>query len=281
MKLSIITINYNNRAGLQKTIDSVICQTWRDFEWIVIDGGSTDGSKELIEKYHEHFSYWCSKPDKGIYNAMNKGVKHASGQYVNFLNSGDIYYSPNVLEDIFSHNLWGRIIVGHTVYMTDNAKFVYSRVYRENLVLHLYTKTISHQSSFIQRSLLFDFPYDEKLIIVSDWKFWIQTIVLRDITCQMIDTIVVVQEPYGLSSIKGDILQTERKIVLDELIPHSFQSLLAEYHNLRQSIIFRRVMYLKRNHAFLYCIVRMFLSVLLLLVGVNNKRLIEEENFPL
>ena len=77
MKLSIITINYNNKAGLQKTIDSVVAQTWRDFEWIIIDGGSTDGSKELIEQYQQHFAYWCSEPDKGVYNAMNKGIDKA------------------------------------------------------------------------------------------------------------------------------------------------------------------------------------------------------------
>ena len=93
MKLSIITVNYNNKAGLQKTIDSVVCQTWRDFEWIVIDGGSTDGSKELIEQYQQHFAYWCSEPDKGVYNAMNKGISKAKGEYLNFMNSGDCFYN--------------------------------------------------------------------------------------------------------------------------------------------------------------------------------------------
>ena len=85
MKLSIITVNLNNREGLQKTIDSVVNQTFRDFEWIVIDGGSTDGSKELIEQYADHFAYWVSEPDKGIYNAMNKGIKVAKGEYLQFL----------------------------------------------------------------------------------------------------------------------------------------------------------------------------------------------------
>ena len=80
MKLSIITVNYNNREGLQRTIDSVVSQTFRDFEWIVIDGGSTDGSKELIKQYADHFSYWVSEPDKGIYNAMNKGILKATGE---------------------------------------------------------------------------------------------------------------------------------------------------------------------------------------------------------
>ncbi len=92
MKLSIITVNLNNKDGLQKTIDSVISQTFKDFEWIVIDGGSTDGSKELIEKYSDYISYWVSEPDKGIYNAMNKGIKVAKGDYLEFLNSGDIFF---------------------------------------------------------------------------------------------------------------------------------------------------------------------------------------------
>ena len=92
MKLSIITINLNNREGLQKTIESVISQTFRDFEWIVIDGGSTDGSAELIKQYAAHFAYWVSESDKGIYNAMNKGIRQAKGEWLQFLNSGDQLY---------------------------------------------------------------------------------------------------------------------------------------------------------------------------------------------
>ena len=94
----IITINYNNVDGLRKTINSVISQTFRDFEWIVIDGGSTDGSKDLINQYVEYFSYSISEPDSGVYNAMNKGIKVAHGEYFIFLNSGDYFYDKNVLE---------------------------------------------------------------------------------------------------------------------------------------------------------------------------------------
>ena len=82
MKLSIITINYNNRDGLQKTIESVVSQSFKDFEWIVIDGGSNDGSRELIERYAESISYWVSEPDNGIYNAMNKGIRVSKGDYL-------------------------------------------------------------------------------------------------------------------------------------------------------------------------------------------------------
>ena len=93
MKLSIITVNLNNRDGLQRTIDSVVSQTFTDYEWIVIDGGSTDGSRELIGQHQDRFAYWCSEPDKGIYNAMNKGIAHAKGEWLQFLNSGAWLYS--------------------------------------------------------------------------------------------------------------------------------------------------------------------------------------------
>ena len=98
MKLSIITINYNNQEGLKKTIESVVSQTMRDFEWIVIDGGSTDGGKEIIEQNKQCLDYWCSEPDKGIYHAMNKGIRASHGDYLMFLNSGDSLYDNKVIE---------------------------------------------------------------------------------------------------------------------------------------------------------------------------------------
>ena len=97
-KLSIITINLNNAEGLRKTIPSVISQTYCDFEYIVIDGGSTDGSVDVIKKYADKLSYWVSEPDAGIYNAMNKGIRKAGGEYCQFLNSGDWLVAPDVTE---------------------------------------------------------------------------------------------------------------------------------------------------------------------------------------
>ena len=115
MKLSIITINFNNRNGLEKTIESVTSQTCKDFEWIIIDGGSTDGSRELVEKKQKYITYWCSEPDSGIYNAMNKGIKKAKGDYCFFLNSGDRLHDKDVMmnvlgeldgTDFVSGNVW-------------------------------------------------------------------------------------------------------------------------------------------------------------------------------
>ena len=101
MKLSIITINLNNASGLEKTIQSVINQTYKDFEFIVIDGASTDGSVEVIKKYSSGINYWVSESDTGIYNAMNKGIRKAQGEYCLFLNSADYLFSPNLISAVY------------------------------------------------------------------------------------------------------------------------------------------------------------------------------------
>jgi len=101
-KLSIITVNLNNAEGLRKTIESVVSQTYTDYEYIIIDGGSTDGCVEIIKQYEDKITYWVSEPDKGIYNAMNKGILKAKGEYCQFLNSGDWLIKESILHDIFS-----------------------------------------------------------------------------------------------------------------------------------------------------------------------------------
>ena len=98
MKLSIITINYNHKEGLLKTIKSVVNQTYHDIEYIVIDGGSTDGSKEYIESKQEYINQWVSEKDHGVYNAMNKAIRMAQGEYCIFMNSGDHFFSSQSLE---------------------------------------------------------------------------------------------------------------------------------------------------------------------------------------
>lgn len=101
--ITIITVNFNDKVGLERTIKNVANQTWKKFEYIIIDGGSSDGSKDIIEKYKDNFDYWVSEPDKGIYNAMNKAIERANGTYLLFLNSGDEFDSLNILEE--SHDL--------------------------------------------------------------------------------------------------------------------------------------------------------------------------------
>ena len=112
MKYSIITVNYNNKEGLRRTIESVIHQTFHDYEFIIIDGGSTDGSMDVLKEYDAQINYWVSEPDSGIYNAMNKGIAKAKGEYLNFMNSGDCFYTADVLEKVSLYNSNADFIVG-------------------------------------------------------------------------------------------------------------------------------------------------------------------------
>lgn len=227
MKLSIITINLNNVSGLKKTIDSVVSQSFGDFEWIVIDGGSTDGSKELIEEYSSHFAFWISEPDSGIYNAMNKGVTHANGEYCQFLNSGDCFYDSNSLELVFINSVCGDIIYGDMQVERDGGLERIIR-YEDNLsFVNLVNRSISHPSSFIRRELLQASPYNEDMKIVSDWEFFIK-MALADKTFVHIPVVVTRFDLSGISAIDAELNEKERKAVTSSLLPRTISNSCVE-----------------------------------------------------
>ena len=214
MKLSIITINYNNKDGLEKTIKSVICQSFKDYEYIIIDGGSTDGSVEVIEKYKANINYWVSEKDNGIYHAMNKGVKVANGDYCLFMNSSDTIYKNTTLQEAFGLDFKEDIIYGH--FMSEGKL----RVPVEKItMLNLLTHTLGHQSTFIKRSLLNKNPYDENLKIVSDWKFFFQELIFNNVSYRRIDTIIADFDTNGVSMNNQDKLKKERDEELKRLLP--------------------------------------------------------------
>ena len=225
MKLSIITINYNNCAGLQKTIDSVIAQTWRDFEWIVIDGGSTDGSKELIEKYKEHFAFWCSEPDKGIYNAMNKGIIHATSDYLQFLNSGDNLTDERVVGEFVEKEWEEDVIAGDVLF--DN-KIVKHHIDDKDFDFdYMYNGAFCHQATYIKRKLFAQYGmYDESLRIVSDWKFLFEVLIIHGVTYRHWERTVAIFYTNGIS-----FSNEYRPMLLDERA-----KVLSQYRRITQSI---------------------------------------------
>src|SRR5659263_50658 len=117
MKVSIITVNLNNDDGLPKTIESILSQSFIDYEYLIIDGGSTDNSLDILIKYANRITYWVSEPDKGIYNAMNKGIAHATGEWIIFMNSGDVFRNDEVLANVFKSDIEAQtqIIYGNTL----------------------------------------------------------------------------------------------------------------------------------------------------------------------
>ncbi len=220
MKLSIITVNLNNRAGLQKTIESIITQTFKDYEWIVIDGGSIDGSKELIEHYSDYISYWVSEPDKGIYNAMNKGILMAKGDYILFINSGDWLCNDTALERCLSHGLSADIAYGELYFVDNDGNYVKSRFPKQVSVYYLYHYSLGHNASFIKRTLLQNEPYDEQYSIVSDWAFFLKQ-ALNGRHFEYLDEVVSCFDTTGISSTQSSLVSEERQHVINSLIPET------------------------------------------------------------
>lgn len=231
MTLSIITINYNNCDGLQKTIDSVLAQTWKDFEWIIIDGGSTDGSRELIEQDQEHFAYWCSEPDKGVYNAMNKGIAKAKGEYINFMNSGDTFYEAETLGKVFAVERKADVMYGDWVEVhkdQDNPKGFSEK----GLYATLWQQNICHQATFIRAQLLSDENYDEDMHLLADWK-WNTKKILGGVRFQHLDVCVCRYDTQGMSSKWDDIYWKERNEII-ALYPDYMQNAVANLDSLTQ-----------------------------------------------
>lgn len=215
MRLSIITVTYNNSIGLERTIKSIINQTCRDFEYIIVDGDSTDNSVNIIKEYESHISQWVSEPDSGIYNAMNKAVKMAIGDYCLFLNAGDELYSCTTIEELYKIDFHEDFVEGRE-YDAD-IKRLRSRPQEPTLAFYLFCGNNRHQSSLIKRSMLLQYPYDEKLRIVSDLKFNIESIIIRNCSYKYINVIIANYEGGGISRTVN--YKDERIAIFEDLFP--------------------------------------------------------------
>ena len=220
MKYSIITVNFNNKEGLRKTIESVIHQTFRDFEFIIIDGGSTDGSVDVLKEYNSQINYWVSEPDGGIYQGMNKGIRKATGDYLNFMNSGDCFYNEQVLQHVSDLHLTSDIIVGHDFHYNSKTQQGFSTILPPRIsMLTFYVQTLPHQSTFFKRKLFCDTLYDESLRIVADIKFYIQKICVEGCSVEKIDEIVCKREPDGISKSHNERRIAEHQATIAEFLP--------------------------------------------------------------
>ena len=231
--LSIITINLNNATGLIKTLESVVNQNFTDFEYIIIDGGSIDGSVELIKEYAKKISFWMTEPDKGIYNAMNKGILKATGEYCLFLNSGDWLVDENVVFDFIKHTYSEDIVAGniHTIDESGNYKIYESP---NDLTLDFfYFANLPHQATFIKRELFQKFGlYDEDYKILSDTDFIIRALSCPGCSYKHFDRVVSHFDTNGISSQQSlnEIAKDERESILNKspLIHRSFKKILTE-----------------------------------------------------
>ena len=234
MKLSIVTINRNNAAGLEKTLQSVASQTCKEFEYIVIDGASTDESVEVIKRYESQFAHlkWVSEPDKGIYNAMNKGIRMATGDFIQILNSADCLATPEVTGKMLAElERQGEpsILYGNMVKCFPDGRKMVDKCFagQEITMLGMFTGTLNHDPAYIRRELFEKYGYyDETLKIVSDWKWYLQTIIISGEKPQYVDMNVTLFDMTGISETNKELDKLERKQVLGQLFP---KAILADY----------------------------------------------------
>ena len=282
IKLSIITINYNDAIGLKKTLDSVASQTYPHIQHIIVDGGSTDGSVEILEAYPQplpkrrgeitegkfptqnpaHKVLWVSEKDKGIYNAMNKGIRMATGDYIEILNSGDMLFDAHVtqrmtehLEQINSqHEEPIGILYGNIIKVNAVGEVVGRSGYTEYSLRQFYSSTLNHDCAYIRKDLFEEYGlYDENLKIVSDWKWYLQAIGLGRVKPEYVDIDVTIFDDGGISETNLALRNKERRQVLEELLPpavlwdydtHAFE--MEQMNRLRRWKLYPLVYFMER-----------------------------------
>lgn len=282
MKLSIITITYNNLAGLRKTAESVLAQTVADFEWIIVDGASTDGTKEYLDSIKARYVldqadaadnlqtckftnlHIVSEPDSGIYNAMNKGIRLAHGEYIQILNAGDCLAAADVTERMLAA-LAERtahekrpldILYGNMLKVDAEGKLIGKSGYTEYSLRQFYSSTLNHDCAYIRRALFNDDQYglyDENLRIVSDWKWYLQAIGLGNVRPVYVDIDVTLFDGGGISETNLTLRNQERRHVLEEVLPpavlwdydhHAFE--MEQMNRLRRHHLYPLVYFMER-----------------------------------
>ncbi len=238
--LSIITINYNNLDGLKRTVRSVLDQSYTNYEYIIVDGDSTDGSKEFISENTDHFRCWVSESDNGIYNAMNKGIDMAQGQYFLFLNSGDTLNGKDALNEFIGHKEFGGDIV-YGDYKFDNGH----KVYADHLTPYYFVRTsLPHQSTLFKRRV-FDImgKYDESYRIISDRVFFTASYLSEKFEFRHIRYPLV---HFDLKGLSNDMEYRNQKLAEDDrMFRELFGIYYEDYMSMRQM---ERDLYLARRN---------------------------------
>ena len=256
MKLSIITVNRNNSKGLEKTINSVFIQSFSDFEHLVIDGASTDNSVEIIKEFEAKTAYnfsWISEPDSGVYEAMNKGIKMAKGEYLLFLNSGDYFVDNNVLNDVFSLNNCSADLICARCNVSDKGTVVWTSNPPQNITFGtLYNHGLAHQSTFIKKQLFQNLGlYREDFRYNSDIEFWYRAIILNNATTQSIKTIVSDYNLDGISS-KENLTEAYKNEIIAILSQPILQRFVPDYESWKNEQQSLKVLYWIKSKAIFY-----------------------------
>jgi len=260
MKLSIITINYNNAEGLRKTLASVAAQTYEHVEHIIVDGKSSDNSVDVIKDYVAKVEsresrvesvIWSSEKDNGVYHAMNKGIRKASGDYIQILNSGDLLAGPDVTDKMIAAlNDGVAILYGNMMKDYGNGKLVRDNCGGANSTesfMYFYRGTLNHDCAYIRRDLFDKYGlYNEELKICSDWEWYVKSIAIGGEKAIYTDIDVTIFDMNGISESGGknaELIKKERRGYLEKILP---ASVLKDYDD--YSFPIGQYLRLKKHH---------------------------------
>ena len=236
-QISIITVNYNNKAGLERTINSVAQQVYQDYEHIIIDAASNDGSLEVILNNKDKFSYWVSEKDRGIYHGMNKGIAAAKGEYLLFLNSGDYLIDNNALNiDYINYN--SDLLIGYHTTLSEDQALKIITYDDKNIDLGFFiVSTLPHSSTLIKKSLFDSFGYyDETYKICADWVFFYRAVICEGSSVSKLQQPIGVFELGGVSTNKSnkELVQKERERFLNKVLDKYSITYIREIYPLLQ-----------------------------------------------
>lgn len=232
VKISVITVVYNDRDGFRKTAESVVNQKacyGKDWEWIVIDGLSKDGTVDEIRNYNNFITYWVSEPDKGIYDAMNKAIAQTKGEYLIFMNAGDCFCDTDVIGKVIGHTAFGKsdYLVGYTYHESNGEIVGEPDIPGEITGKMLYMRSMPHQATFMRASRLRALGgYDTSYKIVADAKFFFQDIVMNDAVCSNVGFFTTLYDLSGVSATSWQRSMEERNQFLRECLPNR---IIADY----------------------------------------------------
>ena len=210
MKISVVTVCYNAADTIDKTMLSVLNQTYHDIEYIIIDGGSTDGTVEIIRKYADRIAYWVSEPDKGIYDAMNKGIKVATGEWINFMNAGDSLFSRDTLQQFIESYPHMDVVYGYAMYMTQGRSFRFKNSPMSEIEKKM---PFCHQAVFTKVELLKKVLFDERFKSSGDYNLY-YNLYKQKCTFQNIDVIVATFDAStGISKTAYKLVMRENALI--------------------------------------------------------------------
>ena len=235
--ISIITVIYNDGKKLEETILSILSQTYDNLEFIIIDGSSTDGTIDIIKKYEDKIDYWISEKDSGIFDAMNKGILAAKGDYINFMNAGDFFIRKNLVKEIVDilnseeiDFLYGDVNVGNNNIITNKIRYNTQFIY----------KTICHQVIFAHKKCFNKNMFDLKYRWMCDYKWLLECFLKKKIKIKYINKEICYFEPIANAFNKNDRLKKlyERGDIGQQYF-FNFERILFNINQLRLVIKFK------------------------------------------